>query len=160
MKILKFGIKNTLFGCFGQHFLKKYSHIWNQHSRIFLISNWVFLGWNFNKLCRIWNQRPRILLLQKQKFLNLDSKMPCLGFYGSRFQKLLPYLKSAPSNLSYSKILYKNKISYIWDQKYLILVFLGWNCHWIAGKQYCHVWNYVCYVFNSYCEFRYRAHFF
>ena len=108
MKILKFGIKNTLFGCFGQHFLKKYSHIWNQHSRIFLISNWVFLGWNFNKLCHIWNQRPRILLLQKQKFLNLDSKMPCLGFYGSRFQKLLPYLKSAPSNLSYSKILYKN----------------------------------------------------
>ena len=39
---------------------------------------------------------------------------------------LLPYFKSAPSDFPNSKILRKKNVK-IWDQKWLIWVFLGWN---------------------------------
>ena len=38
MKILKFGIKNTLFGYFWAGISKSYRHIWNQHSQICIIA--------------------------------------------------------------------------------------------------------------------------
>ena len=34
--------------------------------------------------------------------------MPYLGNFGLEFEKLLSYLKSAPSNFSYCKVWYKN----------------------------------------------------
>ena len=37
-------------------------------------------------------------MVEKQKLLNLGLKMPYLGIFGTEFQKLLPYLKSASSN--------------------------------------------------------------
>ena len=48
--------------------------------------------------------------MQKLKFLNLKPKMPYLGVLGSNFEKPEWYLKSVPSNLSYCKVWYENKI--------------------------------------------------
>ena len=39
----------------------------------------------------------------------------------------MPYLKSAPSNLSNCKIFWNNKNVLIWVQKCLILIYLCWN---------------------------------
>ena len=64
---------------------------------------------------------------EKQKCLNLGPKTPDLGILGWNLKTILSYLKSAPSNLSDCKILRKNKSAWIWDQKYLVCVFLGKN---------------------------------
>ena len=46
-------------------------------------------------------------------------------FWGWNCEKLLSYLKSAPSSLYICKILRKNRNAYIME-KYLIWLFLGW----------------------------------
>ena len=46
--------------------------------------------------------------MQKLEFLNLEPKTHYLGVLGSNFEKSLPHLKSAPSNLPYCKFWYKN----------------------------------------------------
>ena len=85
----KFGIKSALFGYFWGRILKNCCHTWNQHLQISI----------FKKLCE-----------KKQQCLNLGLKMPYLGNFGQNFEKLLSNLKSAPSNLSVSKILQKIKM--------------------------------------------------
>ena len=51
---------------------------------------------------------------------------------------MLSYLKSAPSNLSNSKILWNNENALIWDQNCLIWVFLTKKCLiWVfLGKKF------------------------
>ena len=46
--------------------------------------------------------------MQKLEFQNHEPKMPYLGVLGSNFEKPLPYLQSAPSNLL-AKFRAKNK---------------------------------------------------
>ena len=54
------------------------------------------------------------------------TKNVLFGYFWTRILKmLLPYLKSAPSNLSNYNFLQKNKNTLISDQKYLIWVFSG-----------------------------------
>ena len=56
------------------------------------------------------------------------TKTTLVRYYQARSCKqLLPYFKSAPSNLRNFKILRKNKNAKIWDQKCLIWVFFGQN---------------------------------
>ena len=47
----------------------------------------------------------------------------CLVFVilGHKFEKLLPYLKSAPTNYSKCKFLRKDKNPYIWDKKCFVV---------------------------------------
>ena len=81
---------------------------WNQKCLF-----WVFLPVNLKNYCYIWNQHPRICRnaknCSKQKKANLGPKMLYLGIFGCKFEKLLIYLKSAPSNLSKCKVSCKNK---------------------------------------------------
>ena len=81
---------------------------WNQKCLIC-----VFWPINLKNYCYIWNQPPRICRNAKnysrQKKSNLGPKMPHLGILGCKFEKLLIYLKSAPSNLSKYKVSCKNK---------------------------------------------------
>ena len=66
-------------------------------------------------------------LVQIKKTSDLVPKIRYLGIFDSNFEKLLPYLKKAPSNLWKCKVLGKNKNVGIWDQKYLVWVFSGCN---------------------------------
>ena len=105
-KIPKFGTKDVLLGCFWATTLKKYCHVWNQHSQFCLIAK------NFVK---------------KQKDLNLDKKfLKCL-FWDWSFKKLLSYLESTSSNLSNCRIFLKIKHNSIWAQKFLIWLILTKN---------------------------------
>ena len=74
---------------------------------------WVFWPINLKNYDYIWNQHPRSCRnrknCSKQKEANLVPKMPYLGILSCKFEKLLIYLKSAPSNLSKCKVLCKNK---------------------------------------------------
>ena len=54
---------------------------------------------------------------------NLGAKM----HYSGNFEKLLSYLNLASSDMLQYKVLYKTKELWIWDQKYVILLFLDWN---------------------------------
>ena len=47
--------------------------------------------------------------------------------YLGNFEKLLSYLNLASSDMLKYKVLYKTKELWIWDQKYVILLFLVWN---------------------------------
>ena len=51
--------------------------------------------------------------------------MPCLVVYFSNFENLLPYLKTAASNLLNSKVWRKNKFRLNWDQNCLISGIFG-----------------------------------
>ena len=51
--------------------------------------------------------------------------MPYLGIFALAFKKLLPYLKSAPSNLLNCEISRENKIAKICDQRCFYLGILG-----------------------------------
>ena len=59
-KILKFGTKNALFGCFAQQVLKTVFTFEIRRLEFVLLQN----------------------LVQKQKFLNVGQKMPDLGIFG------------------------------------------------------------------------------
>ena len=101
----------------------------------------VFWTEIWKKYCHIWNQHLQISVIAKfcedKKCLNLGPKMPYLGI---RFlEKLLLYLKSAPSNLSKKtsrKFHEKIKMSKFWTKE----AWFGYS--WIEiWKQYCPIWN-------------------
>ena len=131
MKILKFGTKNALFGCFGTAIWKNHCHILNQRPRICLIANssakikilkfgtknaWFAYFWvgNWRWYCHISNQQPRICPVakfhEKMKMPKFGTKNALLGYFWARiFKKLLSYLKPEPSNSSSCKISRRNK---------------------------------------------------
>ena len=55
--------------------------------------------------------------------MNLKPKTPSSDVLGYNFEKILPYLKSSPLNLSNDNISFKNKNIQVWHQKYLVWVF-------------------------------------
>ena len=145
IKILKFGTKNAWFGYFWTGTWKLFCHIWNQDPRILQIAKFrekmkmpkfgtnnalfkYFWARVWKWYCHIWNQNPRICLIanfvKKQKH---HQKCVIWVFLGWDFTKLLSYLKLAASNLSYCKILWRNKNDYIWDQNAIFLVFFTKN---------------------------------
>ena len=72
-------------------------------------------------------QRPNFQNTRfRAKFLilNLGQNLPYLRDLGSNVKKMLSYLKSALSNF-FQKVSCKTKKIEIWDQKYIIRVFLG-----------------------------------
>ena len=75
---------------------------------------WVSLSLNLNKYCHIWNHHPWICLLEKfaEKIkIPIFETMVYWITLNKKLEQILFYLKSAPSNLSHSKILQKkNKI--------------------------------------------------
>ena len=80
----KFWTKNALFGFFWARIWRCYSHIENLHP-------WIRLTAKFCK---------------KTKMLKFWTKKAFLGYFcGAIWKKLLPYLKSASSNLPNCKIL-------------------------------------------------------
>ena len=116
-----------------------YCHIWNRRPWICLTKNFCvrmkvsnfgaknalfgyFRVWILKNYSHIWNQRPKFFLITKR---NLRVKKSYI--WNQNLEKLLSYLKLAPSNLSYCKVWCKNKSLEIWNQKCLIWVFLSWN---------------------------------
>ena len=93
----KYGTKHPLFGYFWSGILKNYCHILYRRCQIYAIAK-------FNK----------------KNILNFEPKIFYLGVLGSSFEKLLPYLKSVPSNLFDCKISCKDENGLIGDQKRLI----------------------------------------
>ena len=90
--------------------------------------------------CHIWNQHPQIspiANLAKKKSLNLGSKICNLGIFGLESEKnILSYLKSAPSNLSKCKILWKTKMPKFGTKNALFGYFYA-----RVLENYCHIWN-------------------
>ena len=78
------------------------------------------------------------------------TKTTLVRYYQARSCKqLLPYFKSAPSNLRNFKILRKNKNAKIWDQKCLIWLFLGCNLKTIlsySNMTYLAIFNQKCLI--------------
>ena len=117
---------------FGLVFCQNYCHIWNQHLQICLIVKFVektkipkfgtknalfryFWAGIWQKNCHILNQYPRICLIGKFQEIIKTPKFGtknalCWYFWIRILKKLFLYLKSAPSNLSNSKISRKNKL--------------------------------------------------
>ena len=86
-KMLKFGTTNALFGCLWPNILKNYCHIWNQHPQIAVIAKF----------------------LEIMKMAKFGTKNALFRYFWARiFKKILPFLKSAPSNLSICKISWKS----------------------------------------------------
>ena len=114
--ILKFGTKNLLFGCFGQHFWKTNVMFEISTLEFVLLQNfvekWKCLNWDQNALfgyfwaiiltgyCHIWNQSLEFAYFQnfaeKQKCLNLGpncliwvflTKIALFGYFWARIFK-------------------------------------------------------------------------
>ena len=82
----KLGIKNALFGYFCARISNTFSHIWNQPRQICVIG----------EFCR------------KIKILNFVTENDLFGYSCTNIlKKPLSYTKSATSNLSHCKVLYK-----------------------------------------------------
>ena len=135
-KMSKSETKNVWFEYFWTGIWKKYCHIWNQHPWICLITKyreimkmpkigtkkalfaylWARILKNY---CYMWNQQLQISAIAKFCEKNLGPKMSYLSifdqkclvrvFLGKNFEKVLSYLKSAPSNFLICKISQKNK---------------------------------------------------
>ena len=93
----------------------------------------VLLGKNFQKTIVIFeNSILKFVYLQnftkKQKCVNMWQKSLIYVFLGSKFKLILSYLKLVPSNSASCKISWKNKNTYVSDQKCLIWVFLTKKC--------------------------------
>ena len=107
--MLKFGIKNALFGYFWGRISKNYSLIWNRNPQICLIAknyketkmskfgtknHWFeyFLTGVWKQYCQIWNQYPQVCLIpnfaKKEKCLNVRAKLPNLD----AFENFLTFL--------------------------------------------------------------------
>ena len=100
IKILKFGTKNALFGCFSEHFWKtivlfvirahsnlSYSKVWCRNTLNLgaKMSVWVFFDWNYKTYCHIWNQHLKTCLTAKirgkTKMPKFGTKIPYLGIF-------------------------------------------------------------------------------
>ena len=89
--------KNAVFGYFWDRifFKRNYCHIWNQHA-------WICLKAEYREIMKM----PKI-----------ETKSALLGYFWARtLIKLLWYLKSAPSNLSFCQISRKKPIFLNLDQ--------------------------------------------
>ena len=128
-KVLKFGIKNNFFGVMGSSFEKL---LWYLKSGHWILSGcWlscrnenaytlernyficVFLLWSIRKLLSYFQPSQICLVAQfdaKRKILKLETKKCVIDcVLGSNVKKLLSYLKSVPSDLSYYKFWWKNR---------------------------------------------------
>ena len=127
--VLKFGIKNTFLGVMGSSFEKL---LWYLKSGHWILSGcWlscrnenaytlernyficVFLLWSIRKLLSYFQPSQICLVAKfdaKRKILKLETKKCVIDcVLGSHVKKLLPYLKSVPSDLSYYKFWWKNR---------------------------------------------------
>ena len=98
-----------------------------------------------NALKFVWLQS----LVQNKNPKVWDEKCLILEFLGWNLKKLLPYLKSAPSNFFWLKILRKKKISKFETKNVWFGYF--WTGIW---KKYYHIWNQhprICLI-AKYCE--------
>ena len=127
---LKFRTKNALFRYFWEQIEKRYCYICHRclkvESSVQNIRNFNLrpelpsLDWHFKNFWHIWNQHSRICWNAKRcsKQTNnkknktkqkLRPKLPYLGILVCKFEKLLVYLKSTPSNISRCKVSCKNE---------------------------------------------------
>ena len=98
----------------------------------------------WRKCLNLW---PKMSYLSFSGLIFESQNLKCLiwVFLSSNFEKQLSYLKSAPSNLSNCKILWKNKNSSNRDQKCLIWVF--WqkmpymSIFGLEFEKKYHIWN-------------------
>ena len=65
----------------------------------------------FKNYCHIWKQRVIPKFRAKIEIIKFGPKRPDVGVLGRNFEKLLSYVKSAPSNSSYCKVWCKNENS-------------------------------------------------
>ena len=110
-------------GFFWARILEKYCYIWNQDLRICLIAK--------------SDEETKILKFRTKNALfgYFWPKIPYLDIFGLEFF-LLPYLKSAPLNLSNGKYREIMKISKFGTKRALFGYF------WARIlKSYCHIWN-------------------
>ena len=160
---------DALFEYFWASISKNCCYVWNQCSQIcrnlkFFVNKKFFklpqlaaLGLQFKKL---WILESRSFIRNK-KSLNFGLKMTFLVSFRSELQvKLLPYLKSAPSNFPACKVMLNKKTLKLGTKIALFRYF--WAGIW---KTHCHVWNrllqiYQKYIFNQYSELWHRFHFF
>ena len=106
-------------------FLKNYCHTWNQHPWIYLIARY----------CEIMKM-PKFGT-KNVLFGYFWPKISSLDIFGARFfERLLPYLKSTPSNLDICKISRKTKMSKFGTKNVSFMYF--WAGIW---KQYYYIWN-------------------
>ena len=125
--------------------------------KFFKLPQLAALGLQFKKL---WILESRSFIRNK-KSLNFGLKMTFLVSFRSQLQvKLLPYLKSAPSNFPVCKVMLNKKPLKFGTKIALFRYF--WAGIW---KTHCHVWNqllriYQKYIFNQYSELWHRSHFF
>ena len=118
----KFRTEDSWFGYFGAGIWKQKCHTWNQHLRICLIAN--FSAKNKNSMFGTTNAL----------FWFFDQKYVIWVFYLERIvKKLLPFLKSAPSNLPVCKTSRKHKNASIWELKGLIWAVLEWDLQTILS---------------------------
>ena len=129
MKMPKSGTKNALYEYFWARILKKLlSYLKSAPTNVSICKisrkmkipkfrtkmEWFMYFWagTLKEYCHIWNQHPRICLIAKfceKNCLILGQKCLIWVFLRTKFQKLLLYLKSIPSNLSNRKIFWRNK---------------------------------------------------
>ena len=88
MKMPKFETKNALFGYFWTWILKNYCHIWNKHPQICVFAK--------------FHEKTKI-----PKFRTKNAWS--MYFWDWNLKTRLSNLKSAPSNLSNCKVLWRNK---------------------------------------------------
>lgn len=90
----------------------------------------IFLAWNLKKTFIIleistFEFAKMQTVLRRERTLNLEPKMPFLFFLGWNWKNLSLY---ELRNLKFVKSLsFRQKRLWIWDQMYLIWIFVGWN---------------------------------
>ena len=129
-KILRFGTKNVNFGA---RIIKHYCHIWNQRSRICLLTkfdantkifkfgtkiSWVVYFWagSWKIFCDIWNQYPQISLtakfLEKTKTPKFGIKSALLGYFWARISRNYCHIwNQPPQTCLISELWRKTKMS-------------------------------------------------
>ena len=101
IKIFKFRTKNALFRYFWNSIWKQHCHIWKYHSRIRLAAKF-----QEKKMSKFG---PLFGYFSARVSKNWDQKCVTWVFFDYKFQNVLSYLISAPSNLSNCKILQKKQ---------------------------------------------------
>ena len=104
-KMPKFGTTNTLFWYFWASILKHYCLIWYRHPQVSLFAD-------FHEKTRMPKNR---------------SKNALFGYFGDRILKHCFHIWNRHYRIFLTKKICEKQIAWIWHQKCLVLVFLGWN---------------------------------